>query len=198
MGDITPAELDNANRTWSYDRHLRPYFLLLGRLGREGLESRQNFPRRIQLSKGIHKLLEDMRSDQRDGNERFALMGYRDDSPDIILPSSLVVGEKDHIRGKSIREERDRFKKEEQISSLVGDLHSHPRGLYYPSWWVEDFQSVGERLQSVVDITGAIDNASFSPADMYCLVSQLSTFPEFIPVMGVAEGRKNIFSFATR
>lgn len=199
MTDFVDLKPEGGNRTWTYENHLKNYLLVLGRLGKDGLERRENFPRIMTLSRDMNLNIERIRIAQRDGHERYALLGYSPQSSDIIFPSKPAKGDRDSISTQTVVEEMKKMKDDLGVVAFVGDIHSHPSArIYYPEHWAEDPATISARLATFVDKTGKSDLAAFSPQDLYSMMSTRETYSQSMQVMGVVQGRKNLFAFATR
>src|SRR5688500_14179238 len=98
------SEKDLLN-TWDYETRFREYALLLGRKGTEALESIDNFPEQIKLDSVWHNALDRMRDEtNKDGNERYALIGSREHR-DFYFPEIFTKGEPNQIPEKLLRTE---------------------------------------------------------------------------------------------
>lgn len=172
----------NKVEKWEYKNYLREYLLLVARKGRIALESREKFPKKIELSKDWHKALEDIRQATKDGKERWTLVGVREDRDSLYLPTIPVVGCEDYVPGevmaRKINLARDKF----GIVDLVGTVHSHPGGSTQGFW------------RKLPIISTLEMRARFSAGDYYGMVvpGQTSSF------MGVVEGDYNLFVFRTK
>lgn len=172
--------------TWNY--HLfREYLLSLTR-GKDFLLPVDQYPNAIELSNDWHEVLDKMRTDSRDGHERWALIGYKEDRRGIYLPTIAAKGLPDHVPAEVMLEERDRAKVKAGITGLLGDLHSHPKGLVKDIWGASFEDLFDELFKEDSEI------AIFSAGDLYCMVIPGS----FNLMRGVVQGRENLFAFRTR
>jgi hypothetical protein len=126
---ILKRETEDHVQRWGYESHFREYTFLLGRKGKEALESIDNFPSRIELDPSWREALDKIRAETKsDGNERFSMVGFREDSRDFYFPEVAGVGEP-HQVAKAVK--GDLFWgmwKKHKITSVVGDFHTHPSG----------------------------------------------------------------------
>ncbi len=185
MGEPTSTSSERKSTTlpevWSYE-YFREYLLSLTRPNRsEFVLPQDQFPKEIDLNKGWHQTLNQMRRESGgDMLERFAGIGFKEDRRGLYLPISPAKGMSERVSPEVISKELDRMRARLGIISIVGDLHSHPRIL-------------GENPP-----TSSSDNAlegAFSVGDIYRGVVKLSYFPL---IMGVVEGYENIFVFRSK
>lgn len=134
MGNIKEGESQNFSENlkenninvWRYETHFREYAFLLGRKGRDALESLDKFPARIELDESWHDLLDSMRSETAtDRNERFVVAGYRETSRDFYFPEKRGVGEPYTILIELILEMLTEAEEKHGVASITGDVHTH-------------------------------------------------------------------------
>lgn len=180
--ELNKTESPPTPEVWDYET-FREYLLALTR-GKDFLLPREDYPTRIQLSDDWHGLLNGMRQESRDGKERFALVGFKDDHRAIYLPRTTALGESTFVPGEVILKTIEQAKRQAGITELVGDIHSHPNG-----WWkkIHDMQNI------ILKPFGG-DLHAFSPGDLYCMV-----LPDlYLPMIGLAESDRNLFAFRTK
>src|SRR5688572_16742482 len=102
MGDVKEGQprnfpvnsAENRISVWEYESYFREYAFLIGRKGKDALETIENYPVRIELDASWHRVLDSMRSEiAGDRNERFAVVGYRETSRDFYFPEKSGIGE---------------------------------------------------------------------------------------------------------
>lgn len=167
---------------WTYNNHLREYLLLVARKGRMAFESGEKFPKRMELSEDWHTMLDEVRRATRDGKERWALVGVKQERTALFLPTIPAVGYDNYVPSEVMEKEGNRARENFGIVDLVGDVHSHPT----------DF---GEKaLQRLPAFNSLGLKAQFSAGDYYgiCVPGRARAF------MGVVEGDYNLFAFSTR
>lgn len=126
-GGEQPTPKEKTDR-WDYSSHFREYLLLLGDKRDQALESRNNYPYRIELGDGWHETHARMKDEtSRDGKERLAIVGFRDDHQ-LVLPVTPAIGTEDQIPSNVIFEELHRAKVRAGIVDVVGRIHTHPSG----------------------------------------------------------------------
>jgi len=191
MGEGEIKSEEGKHQRWDYDTHFREYLLLLARKKIGGLEFTGNFPRKIELSNGWHETLVQMDKETKDGNERWALVGFREGMRHIILPRVFGVGTRTDYQ-KRIRaqipyevqwREIHKAKEKTGVIDLVGDIHSHPETPFRKSVF---------ELFGFMRIAGS--NGGFSAGDLYRMVVQ----ENFLPMTAVVDGGKSFFAFKTR
>lgn len=134
MGDVKEGEqqsfqantIENKINAWQYESHFREYAFLLGRKGRDALESIDNYPARIELDHSWHMVLDSMRSETAiDRNERFVVAGYRETSRDFYFPEKQGIGEPYAIPIEIIRDMVTEAEEKHGVDSITGDVHTH-------------------------------------------------------------------------
>lgn len=130
------------------------------------------YPRQISLPGAVHERLNSMRSETaHNGNERWALIGFKDDRRAIYLPTVNVQGGRTQVPGVVIAAQKALARQRHGIIGSVGSLHSHPEGFDTPKGFI-----------------------AFSPADFYCAVDGNG---DREMVMGITEGEMNMMVFAS-
>ena len=184
--------LDIRNETWNFDSHFREYLLLLARKGESALESSDHFPLEIELNPIWHKAMARLFKETNDGKERLALIGFKSDMRELVIPEVFGIGEDRNINngfrasipGSVYSTEMEKAKKENGVVGLVGDIHTHP--IDPITLWVRD------RFGSSRNFDG---DGGFSAGDLYFLVSKRGMS---LPMMGVVDGKESFFAFKTR
>lgn len=159
---------------WDYN-YFREYLLGLSR-GKKFLLPTKQYPTRIELSQDWHKTFDEMREEtERDGHERWVLIGFRENERSIYLPKIPAKGMRDHVPGEVIVDYAEKYRRKYGIMNLVGDIHSHPPLIH--------------RFIKLPFIS-----AFFSAEDLYCLLVG------HITAMGVVDSTSNesLFVFKTR
>lgn len=152
---------------WSYG-FFREYLLALAR-GEKFLLPKVQYPKRIELNQSWHELLNQMWRETRDGLERFALIGFKDDRRAIFLPTRVASGTADGVPWNVVRAENEKAIAKFKIAYCLGDIHSHPAEKIWPG-------------------------AAFSAYDFYRILE-----PDiYLPMIGLVEGGKNVFAFRSR
>lgn len=170
---------------WGFESHLQEYALLVARKGKNGLESIENFPNRIELSDEWHHTLNKMRTETaKDMRERVTPIGFQHEMRKLHIPPDFIVGAKTTVSDEMFWDGFDKVKKEKGIVGLVGHIHSHPR-----DW--DNF------LKLFVKTWGRIvtEYKGFSPGDLHGIVENASKLPWFY---GVVDKDENYFAFVTR
>lgn len=188
-GEIKSGE--SKPQQWDYETHFREYLLMLSRKKIDGLEFFANFPRNIKLNNVWHETLSQMDKETKDGHERWALIGFRDDMRHLILPRIFGIGTKTDyqkrirasVPSKVIQEEIQKAKDKRGVIGLVGDIHSHPGSFSRQI----SFEMLGFRR-----VIGA--GGGFSAGDLYRMVIK----GDFLPVTVVVDGGESFFAFKTR
>jgi len=108
---------------WGFESHFQEYALLLAKKGKDGLESIDNFPQRIELNDEWHRTLEKIRLETEDGLERGTLTGFPGDMRKLTISDKLVVGKKASIK---FLDSLENAKQKHGIDKVVGTIHSHP------------------------------------------------------------------------
>lgn len=161
---------------WSYESHFREYLLLLANKGNIALESSTKYPETIELSKGWHETLNQIRkSTKNDGRERWALVGFKSEKRGIFLPTIPISGLSDYVQSETIMKMINWAKDEHGINP-IGDLHSHPNG--------SEHESIFRDKHKLVE--------DFSAGDFYHLIVDNFYF------MGITAGNYNVFAFKAR
>ncbi|MBE0649914.1 MAG: hypothetical protein IH595_03635 [Bacteroidales bacterium] len=112
---------------WDYETRFREYALLLGRKGKDGLESINKYPEKIELNSVWHQALDRMRGETKgDGHERYGLISYDENAREFCFPEISTKGEPDSVPVQVISDEVERAKDELKITSVVGEIHTHP------------------------------------------------------------------------
>jgi len=178
---------DNKLERWTYDGQLREYLLLYARKGEEGLESRNNFPQWMELSKGWHETMDQMEQETKDGYERWAFIGFRQDMQDIVLPRVFGQGTKGFLHAEVKSDVWENALQEAQkktgIVGLVGSIHSHPNPL-----WHKTYNKIFGPLGIFAAGTG------FSAGDLYFLsIDQSEDAME-----ALVQGKDRFMAFRTR
>lgn len=120
------TEVNQVFEEWDYS-YFRHYLLALAR-GHEFTLPLSQFPQRIELSKDWHELFEKMRKESaKDGLERWAPIGYKEDKSALYLPAHSVKGEEHQVPRETTSEHIKRMKEQFHIPNLLGDIHTHPR-----------------------------------------------------------------------
>lgn len=163
---------------WEYPR-FREYMLALTK-GPDFLLPFDRYPKRIELSNPWHELLDQMRRESKDGVERWALIGFKDDRQSLYLPTTLTKGSSHRISVGVANRAIAYAKAKAGIVDLVGDIHSHPNG------WLEKLY----HLQNLPYALFKGNSHGFSIADLFALSYQ--------PFIGLAEGDRNLFAFKSR
>lgn len=146
---MVEGELQNKPpERWNFKTHFREYALLLGRKGKDGLESIDKFPKTIELDTQWHTALDKIRVETKSGGEeRYAVIGFREDSRDFYFPEVSAIGEPGRVPRQAIGELRWKMWEKYKITSIIGDFHTHPQG------------------------------SAFSPEDLYNLLNKLTATP---------------------
>jgi hypothetical protein len=175
-----PTKGKDLTEIWNYET-FRQYLVGITR-GPDFSPKKEEFPKEIELNGDWHKTLNDIRrSTNKDGLEKWAGIGYKTNGVNqkaIYLPNFLAIGLYDQVSSEIIAKERARMKQQAGIEGLIGDIHSHPRGL------------LGRLTQKI----RALDDASFSVGDLYCLLDKFNG----LLLMGLVEGSENLFVFRSR
>jgi hypothetical protein len=144
-------------QNWEYDSHFREYVLLLGRKGKDWLESIDNFPGSIGLEQSWHNPLERMRSEtKKDGHERYALIGSKEHR-EFYFPEVFAKGTQDNVPVAVWKIEMAQALEKYQLSGISGELHSHP------------------------------DNSPFTPPDLYRVLNDFREPPIFMAGLATTE-----------
>lgn len=126
VGKIENSGQEQLQR-WDYQTRFREYTLLLGRKGAEALEPINKYPERINLDTAWHGVLNRMRVETKtDGHERYTLISYDESARDFYFPEISVRGEPEEVPASVINEEIRKAQTERKITSIVGELHTHP------------------------------------------------------------------------
>ena len=192
--DHVPTK-DTTPLRWKYDTHLREYLLLLARKGEVGLESVSKFPRIIELSKTWHKTLNEIRLASLDGMERWVFVGFNEVRKDLIFPVVPAKGTHEDIPIESVNNKVDAVKARTDLVDLVGDIHSHPENIIVSdNVYLDEIYRFGGILgENIIESLGG-SSAYFSPGDLYGLLKRGNSFS----MMGLVQGRNNLFAFRTR
>lgn len=121
-------ESSSSSITWSYDQ-FRDYLLLMISRGTEFVLPYDQYPQRIQLGKPWHDLLNKMRKESKDGNERLALIGYTEDRKNLYLPKAIGVGNH-HMISPEVYKTQAILSQQDGMAGIVGDIHSHPNNFF--------------------------------------------------------------------
>lgn len=157
-----------SERRWRYD-YFREYLLSLTR-GWEFYLPQGHYSNRIELGRGWHATLNEMRVETDDGKERYAIAGFKEDRRAVYLPFVPHIGLDGLVPSEVIFEARRKASVDYKIPYFMGDLHSHPSTFQFDS------------------------DLSFSVGDFYHLVGNSVV----LPFMGVVGKRENLFVFVTR
>ncbi len=134
--------------------------------------------------------LDKMREETKDGHERWALVGFREDMQNLVLPRVFGLGTKTDYQNRigaripyKVRlKEIQKAKVKTRVVNLVGDIHSHPQSSLKST--VNEL--FGRRIFS--------SDGGFSAADLYRMVIQ----EQFLPMTALVDGYENFFVFNTR
>lgn len=177
--ETTLAELEvNTTGRWAYP-YFKEYLLALTR-GPDFLLPFEDYPKRIELGKPWHELLDQMRQESKDGIERWALVGFKDDKRSLYLPTILTKGSSHAVSGKIIEKAVEYAKTKAGIIDLVGDIHSHPNG------WLTKLYHLQNPLYA--PFKGNLH--AFSTQDLFVL--------RHMSFVGLSEGDRNLFAFKSR
>lgn len=164
---------------WDYD-YLREYLLALTR-GREFLLPAQQYPKGIELAFLWQFSFEMMRFlSANDGNERWKLIGFKDDRRALYLPLLPVEGLSHYVPSETIDKAIRRAQRQFYISYLLGTIHSHPKTKEELS--LQHFQADEKRSNY------------FSVSDLHHIVIP----GRFWPITVVVSGCDNLVAFKTR
>jgi hypothetical protein len=161
---------------WDYNNYFKEYLLLLASKGNVALESLTKYPETIELSKGWHQTLNQMRESTRnDGREKWALAGFKSEKRGIFLPTIPISGLSDYVPSETMMKMIDWARDKHDINP-IGNLHSHPNGSEHKSIF-------GNKHKLVED---------FSAGDFYHLIVDNFYF------MGITAGNYNVFAFKAK
>lgn len=183
---------DLRNETWKFESHFREYLLRVAKNGESSLEFSDQFPLEIELNQTWHNAMNRLLKETNDGKERLALIGFRNDMRELIIPEVFGIGERSdskngyraNIPVSIFNSEAEKAKREFGIVKLVGHIHTHPRD---PLTLL-----VRDQFGTSRDIDG---DSGFSVGDLYSLVSKNV---KFTPMIGVVDGKDIYFAFKTR
>lgn len=178
----TTNEISKFIDKWDYSTYFREYLLLLASKKDLGLESKNNFPEKIQLSYGWHKMLNKVRDKTDDGNEYWGFVGFKEDKRNLWFPNLPAKGYDSYVPGELIKLETNKARDKFGIVDLLGDAHSHP---------TDFFTKVKQHLPNR-NSYGL--KAAFSAGDLFIVVNT----EHFRPFIAVVEGDCNLFAFRTR
>jgi hypothetical protein len=172
---IPKGEAENRVQRWDYETHFREYALLLGRRGSEALESIKSYPERIELNSVWHGALNRMRDETKgDGHERYSLISYDETAREFSFPEVSVRGELHLVPSDVIGEEVRKAKDERRVTSIVGDIHTHPhKGPFQPDdllWMLvkpQDFPTLMAGLSTTRENIFAFQTRETEPITQY-------------------------------
>jgi hypothetical protein len=171
------GERENNIQRWGYENRFKYYLYRIGILGKEGVESINNFPDRIELSDIWHDRLNEMKKASRDGIERWVAVGMKEDRALDFIPESFVKGH--HTYAETLT--ADQIREKYGIIHKIGDIHTHP------SDW---FNRMGVNL--IVAARLVKDYEGFADQDLYGMVDGSG-----LPMAAVVEKDQNYFVFRT-
>jgi hypothetical protein len=190
MGEGEPTTSpEYSKERWDYDGKFKEYLLNVAQEGKGALESINNYPERIGLNDTWHKILGKMRSETRDGLERWTTIGVHKDIKSIVIPTNIQVGRRNDIPVLQ-ESDLDKLSKEYsrlEVRRLLGDIHSHPD------------QFVKENTLTRFLLSGRIisEYRGFSPTDLKGII-QLSKSASPLIIFGLVENEDNFFAFLTK
>lgn len=136
------------------------------------------YPKEIELSLDWHEILDKIRKDSEDGVERFSVIGTKDSERGVYIQAVAAQGLPDNVPAEVISAELQKAIDKYRMTTIIGDIHSHPRSLLERMW--------GDVLPS--------NRGRFSAGDLYRMVIPNSN----IRMMVVVEGNDNVFAFRTK
>lgn len=111
-------------RVWAYE-HFREYLMALGR-GRNSLLPLDQYPDLIELNRGWHEVLEDLRTrTTQHGKEHYAVIGFTEILRRISLPKAALRGANGIVPEEVIKAAHSNASRA-GIDKVLGDMHSHP------------------------------------------------------------------------
>lgn len=162
---------------WRYG-YFREYILGLGRNKQYYAEMLSNFPKQIELNRGWHNCLNQLRRETSDNIERYIFIGTDNTRRVVLLPNKTAVGESRSVPLSAIHE-HESWGISKGVEEFVGSIHSHPHRS----------KSTWDRVKNALSIK---HTGKFSVADMY---NMLNGDPYYI--MALAEENANVFAFRT-
>ena len=162
---------------WGFKDEFKEYLLLLASKGPIALEASKKYPESIELSQNFHETLNKMRVDTKDGFERWAFMGIKEDKRSILLPTIPIKGAKDHVPSKTMVKMINWAKTKFGIINIFGDIHSHPSGRLHLIDHKIPFRNKHKLIEG------------FSFGDLYGLIAQRDRY-----LMMVVSGDFNILA----